>query len=424
MSSSDCQLSTYLLLTIPPCVSLLYAISVQIFLAGWHEIPWTHLSISIANRAAIAVAAFGISTALCHHDHDPFLPSLLLGLLLALLSLHGIYKMRTVHVQGMPPNLSSTSLLDRVVLVTGANAGIGLETARQLAAAGATVILACRSERRARDAMEDICQSIDGNGDGASASAPLRPKPKPIKDRLLFLEMDVSDLSSVRRAVQTFESWNIPLHVLVNNAGVMMGERRTSVDGFELTMACNHLGHFLLTNLLLPKLRMANDARVVIITSRTYALTKPGMALDDLNCERRPYSLFGQYAQSKLANILMGKHLATLEAERVQKLATERNGDKDDAKERRSEVVGTYLVHPGLVRTDVVRNMPWYLKYPNFAFAFVLMTLQKTPPAGAYTSVYCAADEALKGMGGEYYVNSEVRESGAFANDEEVCSFS
>ena len=186
-----------------------------------------------------------------------------------------------------------------------------------------------------------------------------------------------------------------------------MGTRKENNAKHELTMACNHLGHFLLTNLLLNKLQHSREGRVVIVTSSTYVLAKEGIDLDDLNCNNKKYTMFSQYAQSKLANILMGKELAQREMERVKR------------GEGRKGPVAVHLVHPGLVRTDVVRNMPWFLKYPNMFFSLVLVTLQKAPEAGAYTNVFCAIDDCLRGRSGEYFSNSEVFETNEFAKDME-----
>jgi len=274
-----------------------------------------------------------------------------------------------------------------VVMITGANAGIGKETTRQLISLGATVIMACRSEEKAKEAIDDIKETTSG--------------------RMIFLEMDLSSLSSIRRAVDNFCSMNLPLHVLINNAGVMMGQHKKTIDGYEMAMQCNHLGHFLLTSLLLPKLRLHEDARVVTVSSSTYQLAK-NIELDDLNCERRNYQLFGQYAQSKLANILFSLELTQRENALAQK-------------ENRSGVA-CHCLHPGLVRTNIVKNMPWALKVGHEAFGFVLRLLQKTPSAGAYTSVWCAASDDLKRKSGKYYVNSRETVLRGVANDEEIAS--
>ena len=344
------------------------------------------------------------------------------------ISAYLIRRTRRLLVQGpRRTTLSGQSLRGRVVLVTGANGGIGYETARQLHEAGATVVLGCRSEERARGAMGRILASSDtadddddddGSSDGKNGS----------KGRLIFLPLDVSSIESVRRAADLLQTSILPslpgrrrsrprLDVLVLNAGVMMSERRESVDGHEMMMAANHLGHFLLANLLLPSMRREavdgddddehGPARIVVLTSSTYSLaaSQGGIDLDDLQCCRKKYTMFGQYAQSKLANILFVRELARREEEVKEE-------------ERRVRAFG---VHPGLVRTDVVRNMPWYLRYPNAVFGFAVAALQKTPAAGAWTTVYCAtSDDVLDDPSGSYYANSRRVAVEDFASDGEA----
>lgn len=368
-----------------------------------------------------------------------------------------IFRTRKIYITGPKPNLYSrssdstdssttstnttnTNTTDaadgrrsKVILITGANTGIGKETARLLLMSGATVIMACRSEQRAREAMEDILSSsVLVQKNHCSGVHPKRTTESnqlihssadATKKRLLFLQCDVSDYESVQKAVKVFHGWNLPLDVLINNAGIMMGTRRENKDGHELTMACNHLGHFLLTSLLLDKLRASEyGGRVIVVTSSTYVLADDGIDLDDLHCRQKKYTMFGQYAQSKLANILMGKELARREQQRQQQHQQQRQQDgssNNPMDKLPSPPVAVHMVHPGLVRTDVVRNMPWYLKYPNMVFSLVLMTLQKSPEAGAYTSVYCALDESLKGRSGEYFSNSRACPTNGHAKDEE-----
>jgi NAD(P)-dependent dehydrogenase (short-subunit alcohol dehydrogenase family) len=166
----------------------------------------------------------------------------------------------------------------RTVIVTGANSGIGLVTARELARVGAHVVLAVRDEERGRTAAETIKGSCE------------------------VRRLDLADLASVR-AFAT--AWTGDLDVLINNAGVMAVPKQRSADGFELQLATNHLGHFALTNLLLP----STVDRVVTVASNAHRMGH--IALDDLNFERRRYSAWGAYGQSKLANLLF-----TLELER------------------------------------------------------------------------------------------------------------
>jgi NAD(P)-dependent dehydrogenase (short-subunit alcohol dehydrogenase family) len=166
----------------------------------------------------------------------------------------------------------------RTVVVTGANSGLGLVTARELARAGASVVLAVRDEIRGRTAAA----TIDGE--------------------VTVRRLDLADLESVRAFAA---EWTGDLDVLINNAGIMMVPAGVTVDGFELQLGTNHLGHFALTNLLLPHV----TDRVVTVSSSLHR--SGGIDLDDLNWQRRPYSAQGAYGQSKLANLLF-----TLELQR------------------------------------------------------------------------------------------------------------
>ncbi len=179
----------------------------------------------------------------------------------------------------------------RTVVVTGANSGIGLVTARTLAGAGARVVLAVRDTTRGEQAAASIRGDVE-----------VRP-------------LDLADLSSVRAFAA---DWSGRLDVLVNNAGIMMVPQGRTADGFELQLGTNHLGHFALTNLLLPHL----TDRVVTVSS---GLHRSGMIdLADLNWERRRYSPLGAYRQSKLANLLFSvelQRLLTAAGSRVRSLA-------------------------------------------------------------------------------------------------------
>jgi len=453
-----------------------------------------------------------------------------------------LHKTRRDEVDGHPP--PRTPLGGRVVFITGCNTGIGKETARQLYQRGATVVFGCRSRARAAAAMKDIDPAYrEGRN-----------------QRMIFVELDLAKLTSVRRAAAEFLSLELPLHVLILNAGLMRSRREVTEDGLELTLAANVVGHFLLTDLLLPKLRETARAgrqstRVVTVSSSLYAQASrrggnggavPGLDLDDLQCTRKRYGLFEQYAQSKLANILFSQELGRREQLRVksppggsrsltpggprkssktrltpieepdnvfdddlfgnfavvsspstsahttkshrpkltpvgasnqtsssdeessdsedelgfEEIATPsttpspslrkksrkrlmRDSEDDDdiglgyddvmsspkqtekapAVEDRTKVqpaskpvevddgigypVRSFCLHPGLVRTDVVRDMPWYLYYPNRLFSVFIAALQKTPRSGAYTSVYCATADCEGTSDTEYFVNSK-----------------
>ena len=197
----------------------------------------------------------------------------------------------------------------RTALITGANSGLGLETARALAQRGSRVVLACRSLTKA----EAACQELSANGGG----------------ELIPLELDLADLASVRRgAAAVAEHWGA-IDLLINNAGVMAPPRQLSAQGFELQFAVNHLGHFALTQQLLPMLRPG--ARVVHVSSGASYFGR--IAFDDLQGEQR-YDAWAAYAQSKLANMMTALEL-------------QRRLDAQGAK------VLSIAAHPGLARTNL-----------------------------------------------------------------------
>lgn len=333
-------------------------------------------------------------------------------IIIATLSTRLILQTRQIEINGPPPPVSA-NLQDKVIFITGANSGIGLETTRLLYHQyNATVILACRSRARAIEAIQSIDPSWKEcrytNNNNSSSSGAIR-----LGNRMHFLPLDLTSIQSIQTAAKIFlEEMKMPLHVLINNAGVMLNERMETVDGLEMTMAANHLGHFLLTNLLLPKLRETamNDkhpTKVMTVSSSLYTnavrpssrssnnkneTTKwnnePGIDLLDLQCQNKPYRLFVQYAQSKLANILFARELG-----RREKLL-------------HGGLVQSHVLHPGLVRTNVTRNMPWYLYYPNLVFSLFMMMLQKSPQCGAYTTVYCAVTDE-ESDDSCYFVNSK-----------------
>eukprot|EP01118_Nematostelium_gracile_P010321 TRINITY_DN3541_c0_g1_i2.p1 TRINITY_DN3541_c0_g1~~TRINITY_DN3541_c0_g1_i2.p1 ORF type:complete len:217 (-),score=54.58 TRINITY_DN3541_c0_g1_i2:607-1257(-) len=181
---------------------------------------------------------------------------------------------------------SHADLKEKIAIVTGGNAGIGYFTSLELARDGARVFIAGRDETRCNQAIEKIKAAI--------------PDAK-----VEFLLLDLNSLQSVRDCVENFKSKDLPLHLLVNNAGIMaLPNREVSADGFEKQMAVNHLGHFLLTNLLLDVIKDSAPARIINVSSRAHR--SANLNLDDINLEKR-YSPWTAYGNTKLAsNIFFG----------------------------------------------------------------------------------------------------------------------
>ena len=190
-------------------------------------------------------------------------------------------------------------LRGRVAVVTGADSGLGFEIALELARGGAAVTLACRELERGDEAVERVAGQVPG--------AEVRAR-----------KIDLGDLGSVREFASGFDG---PLDVLVNNAGVMATPKQLTVDGFELQLGTNYLGHFALTGLLLPCLSEPPEARVVTMSSHMAALGR--IRLDDLNSERR-YGRFSAYQQSKLANLMFALELSRRAGDRLLSVAAHR----------------------------------------------------------------------------------------------------
>lgn len=205
----------------------------------------------------------------------------------------------------------------RVALVTGASSGLGLETAKALAAKGATVVMACRSPRKGEEARQQLLAELTHGMQPHGA--------------LDLLPLDLADLASVRAAAATLAERYGRLDLLINNAGVMAPPRTLTRDGFELQFGTNHLGHFALTLLLLPLLRAQEGARVVLVTSGAQYFGR--IAFDDLQGERS-YDRWKAYSQSKLANVMMALEL------------------QERLKAEGSDVLAL-AAHPGLARTNL-----------------------------------------------------------------------
>jgi dehydrogenase/reductase SDR family protein 13 len=255
-------------------------------------------------------------------------------------------------------------LINRTFLVTGANTGIGRETALALAGRGARVFVASRSEQKTLPVIEGIVAET-----GNSA--------------LQFLRLDLGDLASVRVCADQFLRTGAPLHGLINNAG-LAGQRGMTQSGFELAFGTNYVGPFLLTGLLLDRLRQSAPARIVNVSSIGH-YRAPG--IDYMAVRRRTKSFTGlpEYAVSKLANVLHAQELA---------------------RRLLQDGVTTYSLHPGAIASDIWRQVPWPVRP-------LLTRRMQSPAEGARTSLYCATSPEVAGESGLYYEDCRRKEASA-----------
>lgn len=243
----------------------------------------------------------------------------------------------------------------RTAIVTGANSGLGLEAARALAAAGAQVVLACRNTAKG----EEAAKSIRPRAAGAS---------------VIVEELDLASLDSVRACAERLVSGCESLDLLINNAGVMApGRRRQTADGFELQLGTNHLGHFALTGLLLPRLQGRKGARVVTVSSTAHRFGR--IRFDDLQSERR-YGRWRAYGQSKLANVLFAREL-------------------DRRLRAAGSTVASLAAHPGYAATNLQTAAPPV--FDRAVFAISNRLLAQSAEMGALPGLYAATRPNLDG---------------------------
>jgi NAD(P)-dependent dehydrogenase (short-subunit alcohol dehydrogenase family) len=260
-------------------------------------------------------------------------------------------------------------LADRTFIITGANTGIGKITALELARQGARVILACRSKDKTLPVIEEIRRETNN-------------------DRIEFVPLDLGDLASVRACAQDLLDRKIPIHGLINNAG-LAGQRGVTKDGFEIQFGTNHLGPYLLTRLLLDRIIESGPARIVNVASQAHYNTKR-FDWDALQQKTRTVSAMPEYSVSKLCNVLHARELA---------------------KRLEGTGVTTYALHPGVVATDVWRRVPGPLRW-------VIKKFMITPEQGAQASLRCATAAELAGETGRYYdVGGKERQPSRLADD-------
>ncbi|KAH8275610.1 hypothetical protein KR026_011491, partial [Drosophila bipectinata] len=269
----------------------------------------------------------------------------------------------------------------KVVIVTGCNTGIGKETVLELAHRGATVYMACRDMNKCDQARKEIIETTDNHN-------------------IFSLQLDLSSMESIRNFVTRFKSKETKLHILINNAGVMDIPRLVTKDGFEMQIGVNHMGHFLLTLLLIDVLKASAPSRIVVVSSLAHRFGT--IKVNDLNSEKS-YSRKFAYAQSKLANVLFTRELA---------------------KRLRGSGVTVNALHPGVVDTELFRSMRFFgWRIIKFISRPVYWIFFKTPKSGAQTTLYAALDPKLENVSGQYFSDCKSTSIGSNAKDDNVAKF-
>ncbi|MDP3659191.1 SDR family NAD(P)-dependent oxidoreductase [Phenylobacterium sp.] len=255
--------------------------------------------------------------------------------------------------------LGAADLTGKTVVVTGASSGLGTETARVLAQAGAKIIAAVRSPERAKAALAGV-------------------------KNVQIEQLDLADPASIDAFVARVEATGTPVHILINNAGVMACPLARDARGYEMQFATNHLGHFQLTAGLWPALKRANGARVVTLSSGAHR--RSPVLFDDINFETTEYEKFKAYGQAKSANALFSVGL-------------DQRGQKDG--------VRAFAVHPGIIHDT---NLFHFLSSEEMSQTAGALGATKTIPQGAATTVWAATSPMLEGHGGVYCENGDIAE--------------
>ena len=262
------------------------------------------------------------------------------------------------------------SMEGKICIITGANSGIGKATAIGLAKMNATLVMLCRDKERGESAQNEIME-LTGN-----------------KNVDLFL-CDLSSLKEIRNFATEFKSKYKNLHVLINNAGVMLSKKDFSVDGFEMNFAVNHLAPFLLTNLLLDILKKSAPSRIINVGSAAHRMGK--IDFEDLQSENKKGRLMKLYGNSKLAMALVSYELS---------------------RKLEGSNVTVNILHPGLVNTNLGRDRSSTSK--GFAAKFF-----KSPEIGAETSIYLASSPEVEGITGKYFIKKMEKDSSKKSYNEE-----
>ena len=261
---------------------------------------------------------------------------------------------------------------EKNVLITGATSGIGKAAALKLSSLGAKICFIARNEKKA----EDLAKEIENLSDMIPYS----------------IIADLSSQKEIKRAADEFKSLNIPLHILLNNAGLINMERKETVDGFEEVFALNHLAYYSLTQLLLDNIKNGSPSRIVNVSSGAHAFVK-GFNFDDVQ-SLSSYKPFQVYGYSKLANILFTKKLASL---------------------LKDENVSVNCLHPGVVGTAFGQNNGSLQK----VLFFIAKPFIRSPEKGAESSVYLCSSPEVSNTTGEYFYNCKIEKTTKWARSEE-----
>ncbi|OEU06227.1 NAD(P)-binding protein [Fragilariopsis cylindrus CCMP1102] len=430
-----------------PLVSLFYTCIVYLSYSFYREIKWTNSKLlkDILVRLIFVITSWllsiGIPTILCNitcnstgdtgdtddgeegntNNYGCLIGTTVVTTIIFLgISIYLIIQTRREVVVGcasigtnikVPIFYGSNALQGKLIVITGANNGIGKETTRQLAAQGGTIIMLCRNPIRAKIAMDsirEIQQHLHLENPCKYSTSYIK------KEQLIYIPIDLTNYDSIHKAVIAIKQYidiqtntaNLSIggrtsgeqcyiHSLICNAGLMMGNQSKTRDGIETMMQANHLGHFLLMKLLLDqqllKTRINNTiqndepSRVCILTSSTYEYscnTGGGFDFNDPFCHKdggRQYTLFGQYSMTKLANLLTAKEL----------YQRYNNNTNSNSNSNNKNALAVFAVHPGIVRTNVTSNMNWYYRFGNTLFSFIVSSISKTAEEGAYSTTYC-----------------------------------
>lgn len=274
---------------------------------------------------------------------------------------------------------SKATIPGKTVIVTGANTGIGKQTALELAKRGGNIILACRDMEKCEAAAKEI-------------------RGETLNHRVNARHLDLASLKSIREFAAQVTEEEEHVHILINNAAVMRCPHWTTEDGFEMQLGVNYLGHFLLTNLLLDKLKASAPSRIINVSSLAHVAGH--IDFEDLNWEKKNYDTKAAYCQSKLAVVLSTKELS-----------------------RRLQGTGVTVnaLHPGVARTELGRHTGMHSSaFSSFMLGPIFWLLVKSPQLAAQPSVYLAVAEELEGVSGKYFDILKEKPPAPEAEDEEV----